>query len=133
MSSPVMSYDAENELVYICDGTLGYVYSPRDKSLGSGPINITGVSSQGGTLYVVSPATILMPDFENCTDIYDFGTRKLKTVFSLEYGTDVEAIMQAKIDYRLDKAVEFSQTSWHDVDEKGFANITCNHCPNWPC
>ena len=126
MSSPVMSYDAENELVYICDGTLGYVYSPRDKSLGSGPINVTGVSSQGGTLYVAAPATILMPDFEICTDIYDFGTRKLKTVFSIEYGIDVEAILQAKIDYRLDKAVEFSQTSWHDVDEKGFANITCN-------
>ena len=126
MSSPVMSYDAENELVYICDGTLGYVYSPRDKSLGSGPINVTGISSQGGTLYVAAPATILMPDFEICTDIYDLGTRKLKTVFSLEYGVDVEATLQAKIDYRFDKAVAFSQTSWHDVDEKGFANITCN-------
>ena len=126
MSSLVMSYDAENELVYICDGTLGYVYSPRDKSLGSGPVNVTGISSQGGILYVAAPSTILMPNFENCTDIYDLGTRKLKTVFSLEYGIDVEATLQAKIDYRRDKAVAFSQTSWHDVDEKGFANITCN-------
>lgn len=126
MSDLVLSWDKDNGLLYICDGEIGYVYSPGSKSLGRGPANVTGVSSQGGTLYVAAPATILMPNFEKCTDIYDFGTRKLKTVFSLEYGINVEAILQAKIDYRLDKAVEFSQTSWHDVDEKGFANITCN-------
>ena len=126
MNSPVMSYDAEIDLVYICDGTLGYVYSPRDKSFGSGPVNITGISSQDGTLYAVAPATIVIPNFEKCTDIYDFGTRKLKTIFSLEFGVDLQTTLMASIDYRRDKTKTFAQTAWHIVNEGGLANITCN-------
>ena len=126
MNNPVMSYNAEIDLVYMCDGTLGYVYSPRDKSFGSGPINLTGISSQDETLYAVSPATIVIPNFEICTDIYDLGTRKLKTVFSLEFGIDLDTTLQVSIDYRRDKTKTFAQTSWHVIDEGGFVKITCN-------
>lgn len=125
MSDPVMSYDAESDLVYICDGALGYVYSPKNKSLGAGPVNITGLSSQGGTLYVTAPATATTEPFEICTDIYDFGTRKLKTVFSLEFGTDLTETLYASIDFRTDKAQAFSQTLWYPVNEKGFLQRTC--------
>ena len=126
MNSPVMSYDAEIDLVYICDGTLGYVYSLRDKSFGSGPVDITGISSQGGTLHAVAPAAIVIPNFEICTDIYDFGTRKLKTIFSLEFGIDLQVALQASIDYRRHKHQTFLQTLWYDVNEGGSAFITCN-------
>jgi hypothetical protein len=123
MSNPVMSHDVENELIYICDGSLGYVYSPKDKSLGSGPVNITGVSSQGGTLYVVAPAAVTIPDFEICTDIYDFRTRKNKNIYSIEVGTDLTETLEAAIDYRIDKAVSFVTTDWHTVDSRGMAFI----------
>jgi hypothetical protein len=124
MTDPVMSYDVENSLVYICDGTYGFVYSPKDKSLGSGPVNVTGLSSQGGTLYVVSPATIVTPPFEIWTDIHDMGTRKNKTVFEVEYGTDLSGPFQAAIDYRRDKAGSFTRTPWYEVSERGSAFIT---------
>ena len=121
----VMSYDDENDFIYICDGGLGYIYSVRDESLGSGPVNVTGISSQGGTLYVASPATITTPPFQICTDIYDFGTRKLKTVNSLEIGTNLTETLYSSIDYRNDKSSAFSQTLWWPVNEKGSIHRNC--------
>lgn len=126
MTNPVMSYDEENELVYICDGTYGYVYSPRDSSLGTGPINLTGLTSQDGTLYVAASGTISTPLYNICTDIYDMGTRKLKTIFSLEFGVDLSTPLFASIDYRDNKSKSFAQTPWYYVDESGFVRITCS-------
>ena len=125
-SGLVMSWDAENSLVYICDGALGYVYSPKDRSLGAGPVNITGLSSQDGTLYVVSPATISTPAFEIWTDIWDMGTRKGKNIHSLEIATDLSATLQAAIDYRIDKAAAFTRTTWHTIDARGLVFIPCH-------
>lgn len=126
LTDPVLSWDVENSLLYICDGTYGFVYSPNSESLGSGPINVTGIGSQGGTQYIVSPAAITTPVFEICTDIYDMGTRRLKTIQSLEFGIDLTTTLQASIDYRSDKSQSFSQTDWHTVDAQGFTRITCN-------
>lgn len=122
-SNLVLSWDAENQLLYICDGSQGYVFSQDSGSLGAGPINVTGIDSQGGILYVASPATIAIPTFEICTDIYDFGTRKGKNIQSLEIGIDLTETLEAAIDYRLDKAVVFTQTDWHVVDPRGMAYI----------
>ena len=124
MTDPVMSYDVENSLVYICDGTYGFVYSPKDKSFGAGPVNVTGISSQGGTLYVVSPATIVTPPFLVWTDIRDMGTRKTKTVFELEFGTDLEGPLQAAIEYRMDKKESFTRTPWYEVSDGASVFIT---------
>lgn len=125
VTSPVLSYDLENDLLYICDGTHGYVYSPKDKSLGAGPVNISGLSSQDGTLYAVSPATITTPAFEICTDIYDMGTRNAKTIYWLEIGTNLTGTLQAAIYYRESKAGSFTSTSWFAVDTRGMVFITC--------
>lgn len=124
MSDLVLSWDEENSLLYICDGASGYVYSPQDNSLGAGPVNITGIESQGGTLYVVSPAAITTPPFEICTDIYDFGTHKYKTIHELEFGINVTGTLQAAIDYRDDYTADFIQTSWTLVSTRGTVFIT---------
>lgn len=124
LTNPVLSYDLETGLLYICDGTYGFVYNYANKSLGKGPVNITGISSQNGTLYAVSPTTITTPPLEICTDIYDMGTRFGKTIYSLEIGTDLDGILQAAIDYRLDKAATFTQTGWFTVDKRGVVYIT---------
>jgi hypothetical protein len=122
-STIVLSYDLQNGFIYICDGTQGYVYSPADKSLGEGPTNISGIGSQGGTLYVAAPAAISTPAFEICFDIYDFGTRNGKTIRSIEIGTDLTGTLQAAIDYRREKSDPFSTTTWRTVNSEGKAFI----------
>lgn len=119
----VMSYDALNNLVYICDGSVGYVYNPAAGSLGECQPNITGIASQGGVLYVTSPAAITTEPFEICTDIYDFSTRTNKTIFSLELGTDLTTGLYAAIDYRRDIAGAFATTPWSQVSPNGFVRI----------
>ena len=125
LSKLVLSWDAANNLLYICDGIRGYVFSQDSGSLGTGPVNITGINSQGGILYVVSPATITVPIFEICSDIMDLGTRRGKRIHSLEIGVDLAGSLQAAIDYRLDKAAEFVTTPWQVVDRRGFVYLPC--------
>jgi len=125
MTNPVMSYDTENNLVYICDGTYGYIYSPKDKSLGKGPANVTGIGVKDGTIYIASPGAVATPAFEVCTDIYDMGTRKFKTVRSIEVGTDLVNLMEATIDYRVSNKVAFSTLDWTPVTLEGVAHIYC--------
>jgi len=124
LTDPALFFDVEANLLYICDGTYGFVYSPMDKSLGEGPVNITGISSQGGTLYVTAPAAITTPAFEICTDIHDLSTRKNKTVFELEFGTNLEGTLQAAIYYRRDFKGSFTSTPWYNVTERGSVFIT---------
>ena len=124
MGDTKLSYDKETGFVYICDGTYGFVYSSRDGSMGKGPINITGLGSKDGTLYVTAPATISTPDFEVWTDIYDMGTGRGKSIQSIEVRTDVEGALYASVDYRRDKSADFLQTDWYELDERGMAYIT---------
>lgn len=121
----IMSHDHKNGIIYICDGTIGYVYSLIEKSLGQGPANVTGVGTRDGTFYVTSPATISIPLFEICTDIYDMGTRKFKTIRSIEIGTDLTENMEASIDYRVSNKVVFSNIGWHPVTLEGVSHMVC--------
>jgi len=123
-SNTVLSWDVKNSLLYLCDGISGYVYSSRSNSIGKGPSNITGVGSQDGLMYVVSPAAVTTPSFEICTDIYDMGTRKNKTIFEIELGTNIAGMLQVSIDYRNDFRAAFSQTAWKDVSKRGNCFLT---------
>ena len=127
MGDLVMSYDTKNDLIYICDGTYGFIYSIKSKSLGKGPVNITGVGLRDDTLYVASSGAdaIVTPTFEICTDIYDMGTRKHKTIKSIEVGTDLTEDMQASIDYRISNKLAFSDIGWHPVTLDGVAYMAC--------
>ena len=117
MTNPVMTFDEDKYLIYICDGTYGYIYSPDSKSFGAGPVNVTGVN--------VSPGEIVTPTFEICTDIFDFGTRKMKSIYQLEFDTDVSGVLSAAVDYRKDKTAAFTTTPWKTVHERGTVKIVC--------
>jgi hypothetical protein len=119
----VMSYDDMNNLVYICDGELGFVYNPKSKSLGEGPVNITGIGHQSGVTYITASSTIVNAPFSICTDIYDFGNRAGKTVFSLEFGTSLLTGLYAAVDWRRSKQESFTQTPWYTVSNQGRATI----------
>lgn len=124
-TSITMSFDEYNQLVYICDGLIGYVYSIRDKSLGRGPTNITGVGYQSGISYITAPASVSVPTFNICSDIYDLGSRKNKTIMSIELGAELSNALYAAVDYRLDKAVAFATTPWAMVNPNGIAVVPC--------
>lgn len=121
-SGVVMSFDVDNGLIYMCDGTTGYVFSTEDNSLGAGPVNITGIGHQDDTLYITAPATISVPTFEICTDIYDLGTRKNKTIQSVEFGVDADTsnqILYGAIEYRKNRQDAFVSKDWKIVHESG--------------
>jgi len=75
-------------------------------------------------MYVVAPEAIEIPGFEICTDIYDMGTRKNKTIFEIEIGTNITGTLQVSIDYRNDFRAAFSQTDWKDVSKRGNCFLT---------
>lgn len=125
LSSPVMSWDNEKNLIYICDGTIGFVYSPDSNSLGSGPVNVAGIRYQDGESYITAPDTITIPTFELTTDIYDFGTRKEKTIFGFEISTNLSGSLQASIDYRTDLRSSFRSLSWVGINPHGKVTLPC--------
>lgn len=119
----VMTYDKLNNLVYICDNTNGYVYDVAMNSLGKGPAKITAYEYQAGTSYIGASDTISIPAFEICTDIYDLGTRAAKTIYWVEFGTDLTGALYASIDYRRSKAASFTQTPWYLVPSNGRVHL----------
>ena len=119
-----LSYDHVNDLLYLCDGVVGFIYCDGSQSFGEGPVNITGIGYQYGSLKVTSSSPIVTPIFDICTDIYDFGTRKGKSIVSIEFGTDVVTPLKVSIDYRYDKAEPFLQTPWYTVDTRGIYYIS---------
>jgi len=122
-SSVVMSYDSSENLLYICDGVLGFVFDVEGESLGKGPVNITGIGYKSGTQYVTASSTISTDAFEVCTDIFDLGVRAGKTIFSVELGTDLTVGLYVSVDWRRDKAGSFTQTPWYTVSAQGRATV----------
>lgn len=125
MNSLVMSWDNEKNLIYICDGSTGFVYSPDSQSLASGPVNVAGIRYQDSTSYSTAPARIEIPPFELTTDVYDFGTRKEKTIFGLEISTDLSGLLQASIDYRANYKANLVSLPWHPVTPMGKVSLPC--------
>lgn len=123
--SVLMHYDEQERLIYICDGKIGFIYSPDTKSLGTGPPNITGIGHLSGTDYYVGAGPFLYPFFEICTDIYDMESRKKKTIQSVSFGVDDEDGLYAAIDYRNSKSEDFRTTAWQRVGIDGIVNIPC--------
>lgn len=123
--SLVMTYNEKDQLIYICDGEIGYVYSARNKSLGQGPCNITGYGYKSRVEYIAAADTVTDLVFEITTDIYDLGNRKNKTIWSIELGANLSNAIYAAIDYRLDKTADFASTPWVRVNPNGVTPIPC--------
>ena len=125
MGDITLSWDSLNNLLYICDGTLGYIYNNSTKSFGSGPVNVTGIHNQNGISYVGASEAIVTPYFEIHTDIFDFGNRKNKEIKYIEVGTDLTNILEGSIDYRLAKNGSFYSTPWVAVTPSGILYLPC--------
>lgn len=125
MTPPViLSYDSIKKLLYICDGDIGYVFGEEVSSFGEGPVNVTGIGSQD-ELVVASSLPIVTPKFVITSDIYDFGTRKPKTITRLEVGTDLTHSLYSSIEYRNSYKDSFDQIGWHLVNPDGKSYPKC--------
>lgn len=120
-----LTLDIETGLLYICDGTIGFVYSTRVGSFGLGPSDVTGQGSQDGLLYVTSNTGITYPKFSICTDIYDLGTRKPKTIEQIEVGTDLTNNLEVMVEARVKNKSNFFKSVWRLVNPSGIAYLPC--------
>lgn len=126
LTTPSMYYDFGEGLVYICDGTYGFVYNPDEGSLVEGPAAVTGIGYQDGTTYVVaSTATITSLPFEAETDIIDMGTRKQKNIFNIELMTTLTGTLQCKIGFRNSISDAFTDSPWFTFTPAGIAFCPC--------
>ena len=122
--SIILTYDNLLNVVYICDGSVGYIYDVVTGNLGTCSPNITGIGYQSGVQYVTASSSITTDPFEICTDIYDLGVRAGKSIFSLEFGTDLETGLYAAIEYRRSMSDDFLRTPWYSVSSIGRVFIT---------
>lgn len=125
MTAPVISYEARYEYLYITDGTDGYVYSIRDDSLTEGSPYITGIIERDEVRYVVASDVLSDTVATFTTGIFDFETRKEKTIFNLELGFSTTKTVQVAIMYRTNQAGSFSTTPWATVTQRGIAYLPC--------
>lgn len=124
-ASVSMNFDPYDQLLYICDGSVGFIYDPVAKSLGAGPVNITGMAYRDGSRYIAAQAAISTPAFEIVTDIYDLGSRHGKTITSIEAGVDTSVVLDVRIEYRQSKSSAFVATNWYALDGRGVKYLPC--------
>lgn len=125
-SNLIMSFDEINNLIYICDGAVGFIYNTKDNSLGSGPTTITSIGHQDGVDYFMSSdSSIIIPALETTFDILDFETRRSKTIHKVELETDVSGTLYVSFDYRNSELDSFSSTPWVMVNPGGQAYLPC--------
>jgi hypothetical protein len=124
-ASLVMSYDAGLDLVYICDGTYGYVLTAW--GLGKGPVNVTGMGNQSGTLYAVASSALVFSPLQITLDVEDMEDRGEKTITELDVGINTTKSLYGSIYYRWNKAVvTFFQTPWVLADQQGRIFVTAS-------
>ena len=98
-SNTVLNYDSYNNRVYISDGNYGFVWT--NQGLGQGPANLTGLGYDSNTLYAAGNGNYVdIEPLKITTDIVDFGTKKSKTITSIEVGSSAESDLFVSIDYR---------------------------------
>jgi len=125
LNNPVMTINEQDNLIYICDGTNGYVYNYITKSLGKGYANITGYGYKNATVYIVSPETITVPSIAFTTNTYDMGTRKEKNIYQIEISTKTPEDMEIAINFRVHNDAAFTLTPWAKVTPRGIAYLPC--------
>jgi len=125
MNDIVMTYNKYANVIYICDGTTGYVYDIENNALASGPVNITGAEYKNGTVLLTATSDIYIPDPELTTNVYDFGTKNPKTITDAEVISDFSGVLEVKVYTRQTTAGAFLNSPWTTVMPDGKVVIPC--------
>jgi hypothetical protein len=130
LTNPVMLIDDLRELIYICDDNKGYVYSYVDDSFSECYNNITGFGYIEGDDLACIPSDVESPmnnrpNVMLKTSVLDFGSRKAKTISSINIATDIDSNIEAAIEYRTSIHDEFKSTPWVSFTPQGIAYLPC--------
>lgn len=113
----IVSYDPQNQRFYISNGVTGYSY---DKSgLSTTRQLVTSVGNYRGKTLCGFFKTASDNEYRFVTDTYDFGTRGIKTVETVEFGVDAPIDLYAAVDYRYDKNDSFTRSDWKILNKRG--------------
>jgi hypothetical protein len=121
LTNLVMLYDEVKRIIYICDGTLGYIYSIDDNSLGEGPSNVTGIGYSEGTQYLLTSGTLSVPKVDLITEVFDLGSRKNKTVESVEIEHSAEQFLLVAVESKAPQNATFNSSPYVTSGPNGIA------------
>lgn len=119
--NPVLTWDAEDQRLYISSVAQGYVYN--DKALTGGYANFTGLYRVASSIIGVAPADIITEPVEVWTDVLDFERRGMKSIESMQFNAISDVPLYASIAYRFDKSEEFRTTEWSPLNIEGVAHL----------
>lgn len=117
----VLNFDELNKRLFIANGSVGFIYT--DSGLGGGFSKLTALQTLGSSLLTASSSIEAATGFEICTDIIDFATRGIKTVYNVDLGTDASQDLYVAVDYRFDKQTAWATTPWKLCNKEGVAFI----------
>lgn len=125
VSTVTMSFDEINRLIYICDGIIGFIYSIDSGSFSIGPNNVVFAGYYNNLNGIIISGASTIPGFGIITDTYDFGTKKYKTIYTVELGASLLEDLYVSIYHREHKEDAFSLSKSVLVTKQGIAHIPC--------
>ena len=118
--SITMSYNPQKGDHYISDNDECYVLTPS--GLGEVPSLITSCFISGGT-FVGIRSNLTDNDFRLTTNVFDLGSRSVKSIYGIEIGSDVPTSLSARIGYRLKGSSSLLYSAWKVFNDVGFTLI----------
>lgn len=112
LGTPVLTYDEENERLYLADDLRGFCF---DEGLGGGFAGLSGLAAG----LAASPSSLVGEAFEVLTQEFDLGHRGLKQLTWVELGLDSSENIEIACDFRYNKAENWRTSSWKPVNFSG--------------
>lgn len=114
---PVLTYDEENERLFISDGSRGFTF---DEGLGGGFATLSGLAHG----LAASPGSLSGEAFEILTQEFDLGQRGVKQLTWVELGLDSTENVEIACDFRYDKSESWRTSAWVPVNPSGAAFLS---------
>jgi len=125
LSDPIMTLNKKDKVIYICDGSNGYIYSYETMDLATYNNNVTGFNHQDDISYFCSSSALTPLAIFFKSAIYDFGSKNGKTIYNIEFHVETTSDIDAAIDYRNFYGESFQRTPWIQIDPRGMVYLPC--------
>ncbi len=119
--NPTLLYDEYRQRALIGDGSVGYTLTTD--GLGGGYEELTGFAYIDGAVIVTSPGPLNRRPLQFTTNIIDFKHRGMKSIESVQIGTDSNEELYIAYDYRFKKDTAFRSTLWTRVNKEGVGHL----------
>ena len=113
----LMHYDPLKQWVYICNGSVGYVYTAM--GLGGGPKNLTGLMFVNNEYIAVSNGALTFDTPYFVTEVFDMESKDIKTVYEVDISSDIPKQLEGMLEFRKDTKQPYRQTIWKTFNHEG--------------